>query len=390
MITKIWNKAFILLTLSNLLMWTTYYSLISSLPVYISQDLHASKGMVGLVLSSYIIASVSIRPFTGFALDNFGRKTIFFSALLLYTIIFCGYAIAFTILFLAILRFSHGFTWGIVTIAGSTLAVDLIPEEKRGEGIGYYALSATMGMAIGPLAGLFILHKWGYMALFLSGAAISLIAYLLANFIKFEKPKVIKEHQPLKLSTLFERRAVIPCLNLMIVQITYGGLISFIALYGHEIGIRNSSGFFLIYAMGIALSRFGSGKIFDKSGPRYIITICISLLVIGFSFLALFQNPIGFYGAAIILGVGNGVIFPTFQTMVNNLADSNRRGAANSTLYTALDIGMGLGMIIVGFISQHTSIRTAFFVSSALCMMGLAYFLLIGLRHYQKYKLTVH
>jgi MFS family permease len=386
---KIWNRAFIMLTLSSLLMNITYYSLISTLPVYISEELHASKSTVGLVLASYIIASVSIRPFTGFALDNFGRKTIFLSALLLYAIIFCGYAIAFTILFLFFLRFAHGFTWGIVTIAGATLAVDIIPDDKRGEGIGYYGLSATMGMAIGPLVGLFILHNWGYMALFFSGFAISLIALVCANFIKFPRYKIAKEPTPLTLETLFDVRSITPSFNLMIIQITYGGLMSFIALYGHEIGIRNSSGFFLVYASGIALSRFSSGKMFDRSGPRHILTICISLLVIGFSFLAFFQNPVGFYGSAIILGVGNGVIFPTFQTMVNNLADSHRRGAANSTLYTALDIGMGLGMVIVGFISQHASISTAFLVCSTICFVGLAYFRFIGLNHYQRYKLTV-
>src|ERR1035437_1208241 len=125
MVEKIWNKAFILLTLSNFLMCITYYSLISTLPVYISHELHASKSTVGLVLASYIIASVSIRPFTGFALDNFGRKTIFLSALLLYAIIFCGYAIACTIVFMFFLRFAHGFSWGIVTIASSTLAVGM-------------------------------------------------------------------------------------------------------------------------------------------------------------------------------------------------------------------------------------------------------------------------
>lgn len=388
MVEKIWNKAFILLTLSNFLMFITYYSLISTLPVYISHELHASKSTVGLVLASYIIASVTIRPFTGFALDNFGRKTIFLSALLLYAIIFCGYAIAFTILFLFFLRFAHGFTWGIVTIASSTLAVDMIPDNKRGEGIGYYGLSATMGMAIGPLVGLFILHNWGYMTLFISGFGISLVALLCAYLIKYPQSKEVKEHQPMTLSTLFDKRSVTPSFNLMVIQISYGGLMSFIALYGHEIGIKNSSGFFLVYAAGIALSRFSAGKMFDRSGPRHILTICISLLVVGFCFLAFFQNPIGFYGSAIILGLGNGVIFPTFQTMVNNLTDSSRRGAANSTLYTSLDIGMGLGMIIVGFISQHASISTAFFVCAAICVVGLIYLRFIVLDHYQRYKLT--
>ena len=85
---KIWSKAYILLILSNLLMCITYYSLISALPVYISQELHANKSIVGLVLAAYIVASVIIRPFSGFALDKFGRKAILLSSLLLYALIF--------------------------------------------------------------------------------------------------------------------------------------------------------------------------------------------------------------------------------------------------------------------------------------------------------------
>ena len=117
---KIWNKAFILLILSNLLTCITYYSLISALPVYISEELHANKSIVGIVLASYIVASVLIRPFSGFALDKFGRKTIFLSSLLLYAFIFTGYPFAASVLFLIVLRFAHGFTWGITTIAAST------------------------------------------------------------------------------------------------------------------------------------------------------------------------------------------------------------------------------------------------------------------------------
>jgi MFS family permease len=385
---KIWNKKFILLILSNLLMCITYYSLISALPIYISEQLHANKSIVGIVLASYIVASVLIRPFSGFALDKFGRKTILLSSLFLYALIFFGYAFAATILFLFVLRFAHGFTWGITTIAGNTNIVDIIPDSKRGEGLGYYGLSTTMGMAIGPIIGLFIMHNWGYYAMFFTGAIISLISFVCASLVKYPPYKPSEENYHFSWPKLFEIQSILPSLNLTIIQITYGGLMTFIALYGHEIGIRNASGFFLIYALGIAISRFISGKEFDKRGPRYILTICISLLVIGFIILALVKNPVGFYGSAIILGFGNGVIFPTFQTMVNNLSKPTRRGAANSTLYTGLDLGMGLGMIIMGIISQHTSITTAFIVSAVICLIGLIYFVTLSLGHYEKRKLV--
>jgi MFS family permease len=117
-----------------------------------------------------------------------------------------------------------------------------------------------------------------------------------------------------------------------------------------------------------------------------IIIICLSLLIAGFPLLALLQNPAGFYGSAVILGFGNGVVYPTFQAMTNNMAPGDRRGAANSTLYTFVDIGMGLGMIFVGSIAQQFSISTAFIVCSGICMVALIFFIFFTLGHYEKNK----
>jgi MFS family permease len=167
-------------------------------------------------------------------------------------------------------------------------------------------------------------------------------------------------------------------------MIAYGGLLSFIALYGREIGIHNTSLYFLIFSVGIAAARLTAGKVFDRKGPRRIITICIILLIIGFPLLALAKNATLFYVSAIIIGFGNGVIFPTFQSMVNNLADSLHRGAANSTLYTAVDLGMGSGMIMAGLIAQCISISAIFWVNAIICIAGLIFFRSFVIEFYER------
>jgi MFS family permease len=168
-------------------------------------------------------------------------------------------------------------------------------------------------------------------------------------------------------------------------MIAYGGLVSFIALYGREIRIQNSAMYFLIFSIGIAAARLTAGKEFDKNGPRKIITLCLILLIIGFPLLALAKNEILFYLSALIIGFGNGVIFPTFQSMVNNLADSTHRGVANSTLYTAVDLGMGFGMIIAGLIAQHISLSSIFWVSTLICIAGLVFFRCLVLKYYESH-----
>ena len=268
MYEKIWNRDFILLTLSNFFMCITYYALISALPVYLVNELHAGKSQVGVVLAAYTIASVIIRPFSGFALDKFGRRTVFLFALILYTALFAGYLTAISITALIFLRFSQGLTWGVTTISGSTIAVDIIPTVQRGEGIGYFALSTTMGMSVGPVVGAFIIHRGGYSELFFSALFISLASLILAYLIRLPKKLTAKRDIEFNVHNLFHKKSVLPSINLLIIMTTYGGLLSFIALFGREIGIENTSLFFLILAIGIATSRITAGKTFDRKGAK--------------------------------------------------------------------------------------------------------------------------
>ena len=386
---RLWNRNFTLLTFSNFFMCSAYYSLISTLPVYISTELHSPKSVVGLVLASYIVAAVLVRPFTGYGLDRYGRKTILIVSLLLYALVFNGYLIAWTVTVMILVRFAHGLTWGLTTTSNSTVAVDIIPSGKRGEGIGYFGISTTLGMALGPVIGSSIFQHGGYHAMFIAGFIISLASMGMAASMRFPDGVPSKSLE-FRFSTLFETTTILPSFNLLLIMITYGGMLSFVALYGRELGIHNPAGFFLIYATGVIGARFTSGKFFDRHGPRMILLICLSLLIAGFPVLALLRNPAGFYGAAVILGFGNGVVFPTFQAMTNNMVLQNRRGAANSTLFTAVDIGMGAGMILVGSIAQQFSISMAFIVCSGICIASFLFFLFFTIKYYEKNKLSLH
>lgn len=374
MYKSIWNRDFILLTLSNFLLCLTYYALISTLPIYLAENLHAGKSAIGIVLAAYTIASVTVRPVSGFALDKFGRRLILLSSLILYSTLFIGYIFAVSISLITVLRFMQGLGWGASTISGTTMAVDIIPAEKRGEGIGFYSLSTTIGMSAGPVIGLFLVHQGSYTIMFECMVLFSALAIVCAGLVRVSQTTNRLSHMKLNVHNIFEPRAVLTSANLLIIMTAYGGLLSFVALYGKEAGVHNTSVFFLIFAAGIAISRITVGKTFDKSGPSLILTTCLLLDIIGFLVLALFKTPVGYFISATLIGFGNGVVFPVFQTMVNNLAEPAHRGAANSTLYTALDLGMGGGMILTGLIAEHTSLSVAFICCALICAAGLTLF----------------
>jgi MFS family permease len=222
--------------------------------------------------------------------------------------------------------------------------------------------------------------------MFVSGCFISIASLACAYAVRLRKRFVVGKRIQLKLDSMFDKNSIRPSLNVLITMMAYGALLSFIALYGREIGIQNSSLYFLILSFGIAAARLTSGKAFDRNGPRKIITLCLVLLIIGFPLLAMAKSATLFYLSAVIIGFGNGVVFPTFSSMVNNLADAAHRGAANSTLYTAVDMGMGFGMIMAGLIAQYISLSAIFWISAIVCMAGLLFFRVFVLTYYENYQ----
>lgn len=282
-----------------------------------------------------------------------------------------------------VIRFLHGLTWGSLSTTGSTVAVDFIPASRRGEGISLFGLSMTIAMAIGPLIALTILGRMDYQWVFLIATGISLVGLILALNIRFPEYKSNHDNRSFILKRLVEKSSIPLSLNVLIITTTYGGILSFSSIYGKEIGVENSGLFFLLLAGGIGISRFFSGTIFDRVGPFRIVIIGMLLLIIGFPILFLIPNSLGYHIAAVIIGLGFGIIMPTFQAMVNNLVKPDRRGAANSTYFTSFDLGIGLGMVLTGFISEQIGLGKAFLICSAIIALALLLFLINSYKHYK-------
>jgi predicted MFS family arabinose efflux permease len=370
-------------------MGIAFYFLISVLPIYVTDEMKADKSVVGLVLSMYTIAALFIRPFSGIAVDSIGRKVIYIWSFLIFSILFGLYGFVTTVFIMAVLRFSHGLAWGVTSTSGTTLAVDIIPPSRRGEGIGYFGLAMTLSMAIGPAIGLWLSRGGNYDRMFIAGFLLSLAGFILLLFIKYPEFIPHEDNTKFKWKNLIETKSLIPGFNVLLTQITYGGLLSFIALYGKEIGIANPGLFFVIYAGGLFLGRSFSGRIFDREGPLKVVSGGLILIIIGFLILALEKNYYGYLGAGIVMGLGNGIALPAFQAMVNNMVEVHRRGAANSTYYMIFDLGIGVGMALIGLISELSSISFAFVVCSGICTLALIYFLIFVLKYYRKNKLNV-
>jgi predicted MFS family arabinose efflux permease len=379
-----WSANFVYISIANLLMAIAFYFLIPTLPFYLETVLGVSRGYVGLVLAAYTIAALLVRPLTGMAVDRKGRKVIYLVSFLLFSLLFSAYIAATTLAIMVVIRILHGLTWGISTTAGSTVVVDIIPPARRGEGLGIFGLSMTIAMAIGPMFGLWLSTSSNYMRLFIGASLLSLAGFILILFVKYPRYTPPVRPEGIWWKNLIAPAALPVSMNYLIVMISYGGMLSFIAIYAREIGITNPGLFFLVYAIGITLSRLFAGRIFDRRGPFGIVIMGLMLLTTGFPILAFIQNGSGFFISSFILGLGSGIIMPTFQAMVNNLAGAQHRGAANSTLFTALDLGIGIGMIGMGLLSSVIGLSSSFMSFGLLNLSALLLFVFYTQRHYDR------
>ena len=376
----LWTKEFTLLWITNLLMAMGFYFLLPTLPKFAVASLGASTSQVGYIIGIYTLSAMAIRPLAGYALDSVGRKVVYLWALGIFALLMLGYNWASSLIFLLLLRILHGFSWGITTVGGGTIIADILPPQRRGEGVGYFGLSMALAMAVGPGLGLWLMGEDQFGRLFTGATLLVCAGFFIANLVNY--PTVPLAKRPLNWNAFIENRVLPVSLVTFFATLVYGGIVSFITIYSDELGVKNAGIFFLVYAIALGLVRPQAGRLVDRKGPGSVITAGFIVLICGFITFSMVKGVTGFLAAAAIFGIGNGLAWPTLQTMVINMVEPNRRGVANSTYMSALDLGIGLGSILLGWVADLTSLRTMYFVSAIILIIPLLYFHQYALKHY--------
>lgn len=379
---KLWGRDYTLLCANSLFMNTAFDFIKAVFPLYIMQFMHTNKTTVGLVLSFFSFGGIFMRPFAGMMLDNYGRRIIFYLAMIIFALVFNLYSVAGTVVIFGALHFLHGMAWGSYGISGSTVLIDIIPGGKRGTGLGYHGIASSVGAMIGPAMAIAIVGAAGYNTMFLCACLLCLIGFFIGALVKYP-PYKPKEKKP-NFKALFEKNALPVSFNFFLSAITIGGLTSFIAIYAKERGAGNIGLFFSLAAIMGILSRWIGGIIFNRRGPREILSFGLIMLVVCFPALVLIKSAWGFYIGGIFYGTGSGILYLTFQVMVNNLVGPERRGAANATLFTILNIGYAIGKFSTGFFADLISLGNTFLLYSVVNLVSVLVFISFVHRHYVK------
>jgi MFS family permease len=380
-VERLWTKPFVLITTGNLSLFVAFYMLYPTLPLFIKQ-LGGTETHVGLAMGAFMLASVIFRPIVGGLLDRFGRRPFIVWGLILFTVAMYLYDWVGGVAVLMGLRVLHGMSWALSSTSIMTAVTDLIPTSRRGEGMGWFLTSMTLAMAVGPLLGIWVLDKVSFSALFLLGMILSIATLFLMLGIK-----IPAQARPNSRRIEWFEKSVLPvAVSVFFLFLAYGGITTFVPLFAESIHV-NSGAFFLAFAATLAVSRPISGKLADRYGETFVIVPALAITILSLLVLAFSTGLFGMVVSAVLHGIGFGSAHPALQAATIRVARADRKGVANASLSTATDLGIGLGAIILGWVSQYTSYQVLFIVSAisvACSVLLFAIFVIRLLRNHQR------
>ena len=377
---------------ANFTLFFAFYVLTPLLPLYLSEHFGATKDVIGLVLSGYTITALLFRPFSGYVVDAFPRKAVLMISFGAFAIFFAGYLAASTLLLFTIVRTLHGGPFGALTVSNSTVAIDVLPSSRRTEGIGYYGLSNNLAMAIAPTIGIFIYkYTQSFELLFWLALVVACAGWIVDATVRLDAKAIVKNKSKFSWDRFFLVRGWLLGLNMVAFGFSFGVLSNYLAIYGKEVmGITGGTGtYFMLCSVGLILSRLQGGKALRNGRVTHNAGEGMVISLVGYTLFVLMPTLaqcsmvnvqwsmiLGYYGSALLIGLGNGHMWPAFQNMTINVAHNNQRGTANSTILISWDIGMGLGILVGGVVSELLGYSAAFWTVVLVNASGVACFFL--------------
>lgn len=355
--SRLWTAQFTAIVIMAFLFFLCLQLLTAGFPAFIT-DIKNNPAQGGLMTTVFMVSAIAIRPFVPSLMQKMDNKKL---SLISLGFIALSVALSFgqdSVALLLLLRIFHGIGFGIITTIFSTMATNIIPAHRLGEGIGYYGMATSVGTSLGPMLALALLQVFSLNLLILLSVGLTLLTLLLNLFIKGPR-------KPAKMSTVqkghfrehaFDRHAFTPAILTAFFSITLGGVVSFLRELGKEAGLGATiSLFFLVLTIVMVIIRPFSGRIYDRFGHKFIIYPAVVSGIIGLTLLANTQNTMTLLVAAVFYGLAYGTVAPTLQALAVGAVQKEKQGTANAMYFSSMDLGMALGSAGLGLLASYTS-----------------------------------
>ncbi|MBU9721067.1 MULTISPECIES: MFS transporter [Bacillaceae] len=354
---KLWSKGFIIITISCFLLFLNMQMLLVTTPVYLRENFQSTDTTIGVVTSLFAFSAILARIYTGRPSQMHKIGKLLFVGLCIAFIATVGIYWSYFVVTILLIRMLHGLGFGIASTTLPTMASNLIPHKRMGEGMGYFGFSNTLALMLGPVFGLFLLDTYSIKILILVASIILVVVFPLIYKIMPRTPidiidKIEVEETVKKKKRFISRNLLVPAILNVLMYSTYSGLVSFIVLFGQEQNLRGVSSFFLFSSLAVLLVRPFAGRFFDKKGPLAVLIPGAIFMFIGLILLSFSTNSIFVVLTAFVYGIGYGILQPTIQAWMINKVSKEERGLANGMFFNSLDLGVVTGAVILGAIAS--------------------------------------
>lgn len=379
---KIWNKRFILLFLTNLLVLAAFYASIPIIPIY-CQEIGITGSKVGIVLTAMSVATILFRPVAGYLLDNFNRYRVYLLFLALFCLSFPAF-IAFPIFgALILVRLYMGAVYSVCGSATMTLAGDVLPQSKVTAGISRFAFTVSIGMAVGPYVGLQVQNHMSSKASFLTIFGITVVALICVSCCRIRYPKVKRKKFSIRDSIY---GPALPFMfNMMFLMIPYGAVIAYSSIFAQEKNlIAYLPYFYITLVAGMLVSKLSTQKMIDSGKHRVLVYASLVVLILTMASYLFMTTGIHLLLAGFLFGLGYGILQPLFQSFVTGTTPAPQRGVANATYMLSYDIGIGIGSLLMGCLQESIGLPVGFALTAIAYVIGGIIYIVYVDRYYRR------
>ncbi|WP_400264044.1 MFS transporter [Staphylococcus nepalensis] len=385
--SPIWIKSFNINFITNFLVYLCMYLLIVIIASYTKSEYHASDSMAGLVSGLFIIGSLIGRFITGKYVNKIGPKRILIIGLILLIITQLFYFIEGALAVLMFTRLVNGIATGVTTTATGTIAAYTTPPERKSEGISLFSLSLVIGAAIGPFFGLLLINTFPIQLLFLLCLLCGIVSFIISFFIKLNIDLTSEVAMPqnaknkkFDINHYIAKEALPVAIIMLLAGLSYSSILTFLQFFAQEINLVTiSSYFFIFYAIASLVTRPVAGRMMDDKNENVVAYPAFIFLILTFLTLSITNNSWLLILAGLFLGAGYGNISSCMQAIAIKVSPPAKYGIATSTYFIGLDLGLGFGPYVLGFVTSAVSFAQLYAIMAVLVLItGVIYYFVHG------------
>jgi MFS family permease len=345
------------------------------LPGFLLQ-LGAGEATIGRIMAAQALGAILAWPFAGRAMDTIGRRVVVLSGVTLFVIVIVLYLSIHSLgPGIYVVRILDGVAAMLWYTALFTYAADLVPADRRTEGLAIFGVSGLIPIGLGAGSGEIILALGTYRELFLGALGFAILGLILCFPLRDVGPSAGDQNAPSPSILVAAQRDLRP---IWFAAFTFFmavlSLFSFMKTFVIATGIGSVGSFFTAYATVAVLLRIFLGWLPDRLGARRMLGIAMPCYASGFIVLALATGPGHILAAGILCGAGHGYTFPVLFSLVVERARQHERGTA-AAFFIALDwLGLLVGGPAVGYFIEQAGYSTAFMGVALLLVAGVLVF----------------